>query len=199
VATLPLRRSPNPPKPPKPPPSDDDDPTEDTSDDPTPVRTDREHYAALLKDQLNQLPDVFVVPDGPSTIAGVYVEVTLATSGRELDCAPDAPHGQGREAALRRNASVEDLRGRVPLSDVLAHVTTAGACSATPAAARRRSCATSPSSCSTSRAAPCRSTSRSPSWSMASPGHHGALRVVQRAQARRRTCSPRPKPGARCS
>jgi formylglycine-generating enzyme required for sulfatase activity/predicted MPP superfamily phosphohydrolase len=121
VATLPLRRSPKPPKPPKPPPSDDDDPTEDTSDDPTPVRTDRQHYTALLKDQLNQLPDVFVVPDGPSSIAGVYVEVTLATSGRELDCAPDALNARSREAALRRNASVEDLRGRVPLSDVLAH------------------------------------------------------------------------------
>jgi hypothetical protein len=31
----------------------------------------------LLKDQLNQLPDVFRVGDGPRTIAGVYVEVTL--------------------------------------------------------------------------------------------------------------------------
>ncbi|MBK9367636.1 MAG: SUMF1/EgtB/PvdO family nonheme iron enzyme [Deltaproteobacteria bacterium] len=116
VATLPLRRSPNPPKPPP-----DDDPTEDVTDEPTPVRTDRDHYAALLKDQLNQLPDVFRVTDGPCTIAGVYVEVTLATSGRELDCAPDALHGQGREAALRFNASVEDLRGRVPLTDVLKH------------------------------------------------------------------------------
>ncbi|MBK9369612.1 MAG: SUMF1/EgtB/PvdO family nonheme iron enzyme [Deltaproteobacteria bacterium] len=116
VATLPLRRSPNAPKPPP-----DDDPTEDITDDPTPVRTDRQHYTALLKDQLNQLPDVFVVPDGPSSIAGVYVEVTLATSGRELDCAPDALNAKAREAALRRNASVEDLRGRVPLSDVLAH------------------------------------------------------------------------------
>ncbi|MBK7760306.1 MAG: SUMF1/EgtB/PvdO family nonheme iron enzyme [Deltaproteobacteria bacterium] len=116
VATLPLRRSPNPPKPPP-----DDDPTEDITDEPTPVRTDRDHYAALLKDQLNQLPDVFRVTDGPCTIAGVYVEVTLATSGRELDCAPDALHGQGREAALKFTASVEDLRGRVPLTDVLNH------------------------------------------------------------------------------
>ena len=114
---LELRRSPNPPKPPP----DDDDPTEDISDDPTPVRTDRQHYTALLKDQLNQLPDVFRVTDGPCTIAGVYVEVTLATSGRELDCAPDALNARSREAALRRNASVEDLRGRVPLSDVLKH------------------------------------------------------------------------------
>ena len=116
VATLPLRRAPNPPKPPP-----YDDPTEDTTDEPTPVRTDRDHYAALLKDQLNQLPDVFRVTDGPCTIAGVYVEVTLATSGRELDCAPDALHGQGREAALKFTGSVDDLRGRVPLTDVLNH------------------------------------------------------------------------------
>jgi formylglycine-generating enzyme required for sulfatase activity/predicted MPP superfamily phosphohydrolase len=119
VATLPLRRSPNAPKPPP-----DADPTEDITDEPTPGRTDRQHYTALLKDQLNQLPDVFVVPDGPSSIAGVYVEVTLATSGRELDCAPDALNAKAREAALRRNANVEDLRGRVPLSDVLAHAHT---------------------------------------------------------------------------
>ena len=64
---------------------------------------------------------MFIVPDGPSTIAGVYIEVTLATSGRELDCAPDALNAKAREAALKHSANVEDLRSRVPLSDVLAH------------------------------------------------------------------------------
>ncbi|MCK6522141.1 SUMF1/EgtB/PvdO family nonheme iron enzyme [Myxococcota bacterium] len=114
VATLPLRRSP------KHRPAEDD-PTEDIADDPTPIRTAREHYAALLKDQLDQLPDVFRVGDGPSTIAGVYVEVCLATSGHELDCASDAPHATGREATRKYIASVEDLGGRVPLMEVLAH------------------------------------------------------------------------------
>jgi formylglycine-generating enzyme required for sulfatase activity/predicted phosphodiesterase len=118
IVELELRRST---RAPRQSPSPSPAPSEDTADDPPPVRTPREHYGALLKAQLNQLPDVFRVRDGPSTIAGVYVEVTLATSGRELDCAPDALNAQAREASLRHTANVEDLRGRVPLSDVLAH------------------------------------------------------------------------------
>jgi predicted MPP superfamily phosphohydrolase len=100
VATLPLRRSPNAPKPPP-----DDDPTEDITDDPTPVRTPRERYAALLQGQLDKLPDVFRVGGGPRTIEAVYVEVTLAAHERELDCGADAPHAQGRRSAASSSAA----------------------------------------------------------------------------------------------
>ncbi|MCK6522049.1 metallophosphoesterase, partial [Myxococcota bacterium] len=115
VATLPLRRSPNAPKPP------DDDSTEDITDDPTPVRTDRERYAALLQGQLDKLPDVFRIGGGPRTIEAVYVEVTLAAHERELDCGADAPHAQGRKVSGRFIGGVADLHGRVSLERVLAH------------------------------------------------------------------------------
>ncbi|MCK6522050.1 SUMF1/EgtB/PvdO family nonheme iron enzyme [Myxococcota bacterium] len=116
VATLPLRRSPNAPKPPP-----DDDHTEDITDDPTPVRTPRERYAALLQGQLNKLPDVFRVGGGPRTIEAVYVEVTLAAHERELDCGADAPYAQGRRVSGKFIGGANDLHGRVPLSRVLAH------------------------------------------------------------------------------
>jgi formylglycine-generating enzyme required for sulfatase activity/predicted MPP superfamily phosphohydrolase len=116
VATLPLRRSPNAPKAPP-----DDDPTEDITDDPTPVRTDRQHYTALLKDQLNQLPDVFRSGGGPRTIEAVYVEVALAAHERELDCGADAPHAPGRKLSGKFIGDAEDLHGRVPLTRVLSN------------------------------------------------------------------------------
>jgi formylglycine-generating enzyme required for sulfatase activity/predicted phosphodiesterase len=104
-----------------PPPSRNDNPTEDTADDPTPVRAPRERYAALLQGQLDKLPDVFRVGGGPRTIEAVYVEVTLAAHERELDCGADAPHAQGRKVSGKFIGGVDDLHGRVPLTRVLSH------------------------------------------------------------------------------
>ncbi|MBK9648731.1 MAG: metallophosphoesterase [Deltaproteobacteria bacterium] len=117
VATLPLRRSPKAPPPPPPAAAPPAVPTHTT----TPVRSDRDHYAALLKDQLDKLPDVFRVSGGPSAVTGVYVEVTLTTSGHELDCGPDTPHATSHEVTRKFMGGVEDLSGRVRLTRVLAH------------------------------------------------------------------------------
>jgi formylglycine-generating enzyme required for sulfatase activity/predicted phosphodiesterase len=110
-----LRRSHRAPRPPPP----DDEPSKKVID--TPVRTSRERYAALLRGQLDKLPDVFRVGGGPRTIEAVYVEVTLAAHERELDDGADALNAQGREVARRFIGGADDLHGRVPLTRVLAH------------------------------------------------------------------------------
>ena len=86
VATLPLRRSSK--APPAPPAKSAATPATEVAPSPTP----RARHAALVKDHLDKLPDVFRVSGGPRTIEAVYVEVTLATHERELDCGADAPH-----------------------------------------------------------------------------------------------------------
>jgi formylglycine-generating enzyme required for sulfatase activity/predicted phosphodiesterase len=114
VATLPLRRSPNAPKPP-PPPATAPPPAAQAAPPPNP----RARYTALLKDQLDKLPDVFRIGGGPRTIEDVWVEVILAAHEHELDCGADAPHAPGRKVSSRFIGGVEDLHGRVPLTRVL--------------------------------------------------------------------------------
>ncbi|MCK6522051.1 SUMF1/EgtB/PvdO family nonheme iron enzyme [Myxococcota bacterium] len=94
VATLPMRRSPN---------------------------HQRRRYAALLRGQLDKLPDVFRVGGGPSTVEAVYVEVILATQERELAIGDESPHALGRKVSGKFIGGVGDLHGRVPLSVLLAH------------------------------------------------------------------------------
>jgi formylglycine-generating enzyme required for sulfatase activity/predicted MPP superfamily phosphohydrolase len=114
VATLPLRRSPNAPPPPPPIMAT---PATEAAPSPTP----RARYAALLKDQLGKLPDVFRVAGGPRTIEAVWVEVTLAAQEPELDFGADAPHGPGRKVGGKFIGGAEDLHGRVPVTRVLDH------------------------------------------------------------------------------
>ncbi|MCK6522140.1 NACHT domain-containing protein [Myxococcota bacterium] len=81
----------------------------------------RARYATLLRGQLDKLPDVLRIVGGPRTVEAVYVEVKLAAHEHELDYGIDAPYAKGREAARRFLEGGDDLRGRVPLTQVLSH------------------------------------------------------------------------------
>jgi formylglycine-generating enzyme required for sulfatase activity/predicted phosphodiesterase len=114
VATLPLRRSPNAPKSPP-----DDAPTEDITDAPIPVRTPRERYAALLKDQLDKLPDTFRIEGGPRTVEDIYVEVHLAENYQALKCEHGRVHKASRDAARRHMSAGTEPQDSVSLQAVV--------------------------------------------------------------------------------